>query len=304
MATMTESELEGVLEKVSNWGRWGKEDQRGALNFITGQKRAAAARMVQSGQTVSLSQPLATEPAIDNPTPVVHLMRQTGHDFPGALPHSADFFTIAPHGHANTHLDAFCHIFYRGKMYNGFDAIEVGSHGAKRCAIDAGRDGIVGRGVLLDLPRLKGVQWLENGEAILPADLEAAEREHQVRVEEGDILLIRVGRWDRRRAKGAWSMYQDGVAGLEAGCLEWLHQRRIAVLGCDGISDVRPTGYKILPIHVGALVMMGVHLIDNANLDGLAQTCKRTGQYHFMFMMAPLVLERGTASPVNPIAVF
>ena len=119
--TMSDSELEAVLEKISNWGRWGKDDQRGALNYIDDFKRAAAARTVESGHTVSLSLPLDTVPAPDNFIPVVHLMRQTGHDGRNdAFPHSADFFTIAPHGHVNTHLDALCHIFWRGRMYNGF----------------------------------------------------------------------------------------------------------------------------------------------------------------------------------------
>ncbi len=304
--TMSDSELEAMLEKISNWGRWGRDDQRGALNYIDDFKRAAAARTVESGHTVSLSLPLDTVAAPDNFIPVVHLMRQTGHDGRNdAFPHSADFFTIAPHGHVNTHLDALCHIFWRGRMYNGFDADEVTSHGAQRCAIDLLRGGIVGRGVLLDIPKVRGVQWLENDDGIVPADLEAAEKDHRVQAGEGDILLVRTGRARRRRVKGAWNV-REGCAGLEASCLAWLHERRIAVLGGDGHNDLAPSPYRLsmAPIHLGAIALMGVHLIDNADLEELAETCARIGRYHFMFMMAPLVLEHGTASPVNPLAIF
>ena len=304
--TMSDAELEALLERVSNWGRWGKEDQRGALNYIDDSKRAAAARMVESGHSVSLSLPLDTIAAPDNFHPVVHLMHQTGPDGKlDAFPHSADFFTISPHGHTNTHLDALCHIFWRGKMYNGFDADEVTSHGARRCAIDLLRGGIVGRGVLLDIPRVRKVQWLENDDGIVPADLEAAEKDHHVQAGEGDILLVRTGRALRRRVKGPWNV-REGCAGLEAACLGWLHERRVAVLGGDGHNDLAPSPYKVsmAPIHVGAIALMGIHLIDNADLEELAETCHRRGRYDFMFMMAPLVLAHGTASPVNPLAIF
>ena len=257
--TMSDAELEALLERVSNWGRWGKEDQRGALNYIDDSKRAAAARMVESGHTVSLSLPLDTVAAPDNFHPVVHLMHQTGPDGKlDSFPHSADFFTISPHGHTNTHLDALCHIFWRGKMYNGFDADEVTSHGAQRCAIDLLRGGIVGRGVLLDIPQVRKVQWLENDDGIVPADLEEAEEKHHVQAGEGDILLVRTGRARQRRVKGPWNV-REGCAGLEAACLGWLHERRVAVLGGDGHNDLAPSPYKVsmAPIHVGAIATDG-----------------------------------------------
>ncbi len=304
--TMSDSQLEALLERVCNWGRWGADDERGTLNFITDSIRTGAVKSVESGRSVSLSLPLDTTPAPDNFEPVVHLMHQTGHDGKrDAFPHCTDFFTISPHGHVNTHLDALCHIFWRGKMYNGFDADEVTSHGANRCAIDLLRGGIIGRGVLLDIPRIRGVRWLENDDAIMPADLEAAQRDHRVEVEEGDIVLVRTGRALKRRVKGAWNV-REGCAGLEASCLGWLYDRRVAVLGGDGHNDLAPSPYKLsmAPIHLGAIAMMGIHLIDNADLEELAETCHHTGRYHFLFMIAPLVLQRGTASPVNPIAIF
>lgn len=159
---LTRDEVIALDEKISNWGRWGKEDERGALNFITDEKRAAAARLVEAGVTVSLALALATAPAPDNPTPVTHLMHQTGFDAHEVrlMPYTADYFAISPHGHAVTHLDALCHVFWKGKMYNGFDVTEVGSHGARKCAIDVASDGIVSRGVLLDIPKIRRVEWL------------------------------------------------------------------------------------------------------------------------------------------------
>lgn len=308
MARPSEQELKGYFEKCSNWGRWGKEDERGALNFITAERRAAAAKLVRTGEAVSLALPLPTIPAPDNPTPVMHLVQQAGydsHDLP-LLPYASDYFAIAPHGLATTHLDALCHVFHQGKMYNGFDASEVGSAGARKCAIDVARNGVITRGVLLDIPKLKKVDWLENHAAITAADLDAAEKDHRVTAAEGDVLFVRTGRAKRRKVKGGWDALHEGMAGLETSCLPWIHGRKVAVLGSDGISDAVPSGYDklALPIHVCTLVMMGVHLIDNADLDALAETCARQGRYEFQFVMAPLILSRGTASPVNPIAMF
>jgi hypothetical protein len=179
MAKVSETELKGLLEKCSNWGRWGKDDERGALNYINDRKRAAAAKLVQSGEAVSMSLPLATLPAPDNPTPVMHLVQQCGHDSMDVLPlpHSADYFAISPHGLANTHLDALCHVFHNDKMYNGYSATEVGSRGAKRCAIDvAASQGVISRGILLDIPKIKKVDWLENGAAISRARISTRPR--------------------------------------------------------------------------------------------------------------------------------
>jgi kynurenine formamidase len=296
-------EVKQLYDKISNWGRWGKEDQRGALNYISPQKRASAARLVDSGEIVSLSLPLSTQSGPDNPQPVQHMMLHAGP--PGYA--SLDYFAIAPHGMAFTHLDALCHVFWQGKMYNGFSEREVGRFGARRCAIDVTRDGVMSRGVLLDIPRTKKVDWLELREAIYPEDLEAAEKLGNLQVGEGDILLIRTGRHKRRAVQGAWDPRREGLPGLDASCLEWLYARKIAVLGCDAVSDIAPSPYGAemgLPIHVGTLVIQGIHLIDNADFEALSAACERHQRYEFLFSMAPLILERGTASPVNPLALF
>src|SRR5258708_30167342 len=300
---LTSSDVKGLSEKLSNGGRWGKEDERGALNFITNQKRAAAARLVQTGESVSMALPLATIPAPDNPNPVRRLRVQAGADsHEEALHYSGDYLAIAPHGMANTHIDALCHVFWQNKMYNGFDASEVGSHGAKKCAIDVTRNGIVSRGVLLDIPRLKKIEWMEPGQKILPEDLDAAEKAQKVRVEEGDVLMIRTGRDAMRKAKGGWEPMRVALPGLDASCLPWLHERRIAVLGCDAVSDVVPSGYDgvPLPVHVGTLVAMGIHLIDNADLDPGSATSAKVGPNESMFSLAPLIPDAGTPPPDNP----
>jgi kynurenine formamidase len=301
-ARLSVNEVKGLYDKISNWGRWGKEDQCGALNYITPQKRAAAARLVQSGDIVSMSLPLSTQSGPDNPQPVQHMMLHAGP--PGYA--SLDYFAIAPHGMAFTHLDALCHVFWQGNMYNGFSEREVGRFGARRCAIDVTRDGVMSRGVLLDIPKTKKVEWLEPREAIYPEDLEAAEKLGNLQVDEGDILLIRTGRHKRRAVKGPWDPRREGLPGLDASCLSWLHERKIAVLGCDAVSDIAPSPYGAemgLPIHVGTLVIQGIHLIDNADLEPLAAACEKQQRYEFLFSMGPLVLERGTASPVNPLAL-
>jgi kynurenine formamidase len=305
--TYTTTQIADLLESVSNWGRWGKDDQRGALNYITNEKRAAAARLVQTGETISLSLPLATRPASDNPTPVTHLMIRSGNvGHPLGSWGCADYFAIEPHGLATTHLDALCHHFYRGKMYNDFDHTEVDFQGAHKCAIDVARMGVISRGVLLDIPKIRHTEWVEPGDAIYPEDLEAAERDHRVQVAEGDVLLVRTGRFKLRRAKGVRAILSS-MPGLHASCLKWLFDRKVAVLGSDAVSDVLPTTYDPplkMPIHTGTLVMMGVHLLDNADLETLAEKCALDSRYAFMFNLLPLVLERGTGSPANPIALF
>jgi kynurenine formamidase len=308
---VTTAALERLFESVKNWGRWGTDDQRGALNFITAAKREAAARLVRDGEAVSCSLEFPVLPGPDNPTPAQHHMVMAGDAREATgVPHletALDFIGIACHGMATSHIDALCHVFVRGQMYNGFPAADVKSTGAERNSIMAARDGIVSRGVLLDIPRLRGVPWLEPGTSIERDELEAAERAQNLRVGEGDVLLVRTGRDARRKALGAWDPVGVGLAGLHPSCIPLLHERRIAVLGCDGISDPLPSagieGWPI-PVHQCCLVAMGVHLLDNLELGRLAAACAARSRWEFLFTVAPLRIERATGSPVNPVAVF
>jgi kynurenine formamidase len=297
---MATADVVALHADLSNWGRWGPDDQLGALNLITPDVTAAAAATVRSGRTVSCARPLNTEPGPDNPVPVAHHMIGTATEGWGA-----DYLALAPHGFATSHIDALCHIFHDGKLFNGYDTGTVTAHGATRLGIHHLRNGIVTRGVLLDIPALRGVDALEPGEPIFAEDLEAAAQRTGLGVRAGDALLVRTGRWSWRDAHGPWD-FATRAAGLDAGCLAWLRSHDVATLGSDGVSDVLPSrveGFG-MPIHEIAIVALGLHLMDNLDLDRIALACADEGRWEFLFVVAPLVLRRGTASPVNPIAVF
>ena len=296
---LSADEVQRLHVGLSNWGRWGPHDQRGTLNFITAEVTAAAASAVRSGQTVSCARPLPTQPAPDNPFPVVHHMIGTATEGYGA-----DYVALAPHGYATSHIDALCHIFHDGKLYNGYEGETVTAHGAGELGIHHLRSGIITRGVLVDVPAIRGVEALGPGEIVFPEDLESAERAAGVNVQRGDALLVRTGRWRWREVHGPWAP-SDGMAGLDASCLAWLHEREVAVLGSDGVSDVLPSRVDNvpMPIHTVAIVAMGLHLLDNLDFDDLSIACAATRQWSFLLVIAPLILMRGTASPVNPIAV-
>ncbi len=297
---MAAADVLALHTSLSNWGRWGDDDQLGALNLITPAVTAAATATVRVGRTVSCARPLDTRAAADNPNPVAHHMIGTVTEGGGA-----DYVALAPHGFATSHMDALCHIFHEGKLYNGYPAETVTAHGATRLGIHHLRAGIVTRGVLLDVPALWGVDALPPGEPVFPEDLEAAEARAGLRVRAGDALLVRTGRWRWRDEHGPWDAAAL-AAGLDASCLPWLRARDVAVLGSDGVSDVLPSRVEGvgMPIHTVVIVAMGVHLLDNLDLDGLAEACAEERRWEFLVTVAPLVLRRGTASPVNPIAVF
>jgi len=293
-------EVMGLVASLSNWGRWGDHDQLGALNLVTPEVTAAAAALVRRGRTVSCARALDTEAAADNPAPVTHTMTGTHREGFGS-----DTVAVAPHGYATSHIDALCHIFHRGHLYNGYPVESVTGWGATELGIHHLRAGVVTRGVLLDIPAVRGVDALEPGEPVFPEDLEAAEERGAVAVRAGDLLLVRTGRWRWRAAHGPWDASQK-VAGLDASCLSWLRGRDVAALGSDGVSDVVPSRIEgmPLPIHTVAIVALGLHLLDNLELEALAAACAEEGRWEFLLVVAPLVLTGGTASPVNPIAVF
>ena len=300
-----------AFEDVKNWGKWGSDDERGALNYITEKKRAAAAALISDGAQVSCALDFPVEPSPDNPHPAQHMMLVAGDACCNPLaPNpqmSMDFIGISFHGMASSHIDALCHVFVDKQMYNGFLAQDVLSTGATRNSIMAARDGIAGRGVLLDIPRLRGVEWLELGGSISVDDLDAAEKQQGVRVDEGDILLIATGRDARREKHGRWQPVEEGLAGLDPSCISWLHERKIAVLGSDGISDMLPgLGLNdwMTPIHQCCLVAMGVHLLDNLALADLGAACAERNRWEFFFSVSPLRIAGGTGSPVNPLATF
>lgn len=304
-SSMTAAEFAALFEQLKNWGRWGADDQRGALNLITPAKAAAAAALVKEGVTVSAANPIPVMPGPNNFRPAGRAVLAGGDVAGDGFASAADQTTIAPHGFATSHMDALCHVFWNKQMYNGFPASAMTSSGAEKNAIDVARNGVVSRGVLLDIPRLHGRDFLGKGEAIVVEDLEAAERRQDVRVEEGDILLVRTGRHKRESVEEE-TMLMHGAAGLHVSTMPWIKERGVAVLGSDGISDVMPSQCEgnVLPVHAATLVAMGVHLLDNLALENLGAACSERNRWEFQFILAPLVIERGTGSALNPIAVF
>ena len=305
MTTPTEEEVLSYRLRVSNWGRWGPEDELGTLNLLTPERTARAASLVRAGETVSCARPILFEPAPDVETPPLHFMIASGEGVEGSGPGGAsDFFGLACHGSTITHLDSISHVFWDGQMYNGRPANLVTTReGATAGSIDLLQNGIVGRGVLLDVARLRGVEWMEPGQGVMPEDLESAERDAGIQVEEGDILLIRTGNYRRRLELGPTD---DGGPGPQAALLPWLHERGVALLGSDSPNDPFPNEYHNVgnPIHHIGIVRMGLWLLDNANLEDLSQRCAELNRSQFLLNIGPLRLHNCTGSPVNPIAVF
>ena len=233
-----------IFAATKQWGRWGDDDEHGALNLLTPEVVRRAALLAVEGRVVSCGRPLAVRPAADNPRPAEHFMVAAGDvagvGGPNELQSSGDFVGVAFHGMAVSHIDALCHVFVDKLMYNGFAASDVTSRGARRNSIAAAFDGITGRGVLLDIPRLRGVEWLEPGEVIAPEELTAACAAEDVELRPGDVVLISTGRDARRAVHGPWDPNVVGLAGLDAECIPWLAAKDVAVLGSDGVSDPLP----------------------------------------------------------------
>jgi kynurenine formamidase len=300
---VTRATIEQWMSELSNWGRWGKDDQSGALNLITPAKRKSAVALVRDGVSVSLSRDIATEKAVDNSSPFEHRMTWTGKSTPGQF--SLDYYGVSYHGYAHTHMDALCHMFYQGKMYNGFLQQEVTDRGANKLSVLNARNGIISRGVLLDIPRLKGSAYLEPSVVIYPEDLEAWEKKAGVRISSGDIVLLRTGRWARRAAKGPWDVAQNS-AGFHASCVKWLRQRDPAIVGSDAAADVMPSRVEGVtqPVHQLLLVAMGTPILDNCDLERLSEEANKRQRWEFLLTASPLAVVGGTGSPMNPIATF
>lgn len=299
---VTAEDLDRWMIELSNWGRWGKEDQLGAINLITPAKRKQAAALVKEGVSISLARDPQTEKAIDNPSPYQHTMIRIPVGDSGA---AMDNYSVSYHGLAHTHLDSLCHVFYQGKMYNGFSQQEVTEEGCGKEDIHNLKEGIFTRGILIDIPRLKGVPYLEPGTPIYPEDLEEWEKKTGIRVSSGDVLFVRTGRWARRAALGPWNVMGNS-AGLHPSVARWLKERDVAMIGGDGASDRTPSGIEgvAFPIHRLALVGLGVHMFDNCDLEALSEAAARYNRWEFLLTVAPLPVPGGTGSPVNPIATF
>jgi kynurenine formamidase len=302
---VTATEFNALFQTVSRWRHWGAHDELGALHYLTPEKVAMAAGLVFDGTSVSLSQPLNMQPAAHNPHPTVYSV--TLYDDPDSesVRFAKDYVGVDYHNDTHTHVDALCHVAYRGLLYNGHPDGTVTAQGATVDTIDVLKDGLVGRGVLLDVPRVRGVPWLEPGQHIFRDDLEAAERAEGITVAEGDILLIRTGHAQRLGEREPWDTAK-AKAGLHPTAMPFLAERRVAALGSDGNSDTAPSSTEgvAFPVHVLALNAMGLHLLDYLQFEELRGVCERTGRWAFLFVAVPLRIAVGTGSPINPIAIF
>ncbi len=295
---VTPAQYERWKTELSNWGRWGKNDEIGTLNLITAEKRRQAAALVRDGVSVSLAADADTVMAVDNPTPYEHVM----------LGIASDRLAIAYHGIAHTHLDALAHVNENGTFYNGYkpDPEVVVKQGHPKNSIHNVKHGVFTRGILLDIPRLKGVPYLDPGTPIYVEDLEAWEKQTGVRVSAGDAVFVRTGVWARRKVEGPWLRGRaEGArsAGLHPSVIPWLKQRDVALLGSDHPQYVSPSNLRGA-VHDFALVHLGLSLFDNCDLEALADAAAARGRWEFLLTAAPLPIRGGTGSPLNPIATF
>ena len=302
---MDPSAFDRLFAQVNNAGRWGPADQRGTLNHLTPDAVATAAALVSLGRTVSLSHVLDTVAGPDNARPALHHMTRQCDIGSGEPLVNTDFIGIDFHGKSVTHVDALCHCSFRGRLYNGVVSREtVDSAGGSFASIEQMADGVVGRGVLVDLPRGRGVEWLDPGTAVEHQELLSTMTAQHIAPAPGDIVLVRTGHRRRRAALGAWDPAQLS-AGLHPSSAAFLHESGAAVLGSDGDSDARPSPVDGVdsPIHALALAGMGMPLIDNMNLEDIARACAAADRWEFLFVLAPLRIPGGTGSPANPIAI-
>jgi kynurenine formamidase len=302
----TRADFDRYMTELSNWGRWGKDDQLGAVNLITPAKRKQALAGVKEGVSISMARTAELEQAVDNPQPIVRKMTRIGVGQPGTGPGgTTDTFFISYHGYIHTHMDTLCHFLYNGKMYNGYSQDEVTENGAAKNSILNYKNGIITRGILMDIPRLRGVDYLEPGARIYPEDLDAWEKQAHLKVGPGDVVFIRTGRFARRDAKGPWPV-RDGLAGLYITCAKWLHSRDVAILGSDAAEDVLPSGIDGIPqpIHELVLVAMGMPIFDNCDLEQIAKEAAQRRRWDFLVTASPAAVPGATGSVLNPIATF
>jgi kynurenine formamidase len=303
-----EADYSRALKELSNWGRWGDDDELGAANLITPAKRKQALALAKEGVTISLAHDVVQEKAADAP----NILERTLGDVRPTGTADRYQYTGTYHGVIHSHLDAVdCHMMVDGKGYNGRRMEDiVAAGGCPKGNINALKDGIVTRAILFDATRLPGKAtpqgWLDPGTAIHRDDLEALEKLERVKVSAGDVILLYTGRWKRRAALGPWPN-TTGFAGYHADVAYFLKERGVSFIGGDGPNDVSPTGLPPTvnnPLHRLALVAMGVSIFDNLDFERAVEEAKRLNRYEFLFMAAPLRVEKGTGSPLNPLAIF
>jgi kynurenine formamidase len=298
------AEFDELFQQVSNWGRWGKDDQLGSANLVTAAKRKQAIALAKDAVSVSLAHNPLTEPAEDNARPFEHSMNPTlSQPLWSGL---GDTYKVSYHGYAHSHIDALCHILYKDRTYNGYARSDVVTErGCRKLGIDTLKNGIITRGILLDIPRLKNLPYLEPGTPVYIEDLEAWERRAGLRIAAGDAIFLRTGRWARRDTLGPWNVGRN-AAGIHASVARWIKSRGVAFIGSDAALDVVPSRVEdvTLPVHILMITALGINLLDNQDLEALADTAAKLNRWEFMLTVAPVPVTGGTGFPVNALATF
>jgi hypothetical protein len=289
-SSVTKEQFDQWMTKLSNWGRWGKEDERGALNLITADKARQAATLAKTGTTVSLARQVARQTPKSAPQPRAV---DTGGAFTSHFLIQGDYLfermEVEYHGFALSHFDALCHVSYNGRNYNGFVFKEIVTTdgGCSKLSVNSAKNGIVTRGVLVDLPNTQ----------VGPAEMAAWEKKTGIKISAGDALLLRTSR-------PGLKPLPFGSAGYDPSLIPFLKERDIALLGADIPQDGGTVPGVPVPIHVFTLVALGINLLDNLSLDELAATADKLKRWEFMLVIQPLRVDRGAGSAVNPTAVF
>lgn len=296
----TDEQLNSFLGQQRTWGRWGHDDQVGAVNLVDASKRVQAASLVKNGRTLSLSRPFPKTPAANNPNPAQHWVRTNTNDTGGG---ASDYYAIAYHGFASTHIDALCHQWGVDGMWNGRTPSEISPVGAQWGGIENWSNGIITRGVLLDVPRYRGEPFVTFERPVRGAELLKVAEAQGVEIQPGDAVCIYSGREEFSRQRYLYGSISEPIPGLHADCLAPLRDWDVSTLVWD-MFDMMPSGFTIrIPVH-RAISAFGIALVDNALLEPLAAACAEEGRFEFMLTLAPLLVEGGTGSPLNPIAIF
>jgi|SRR5688572_9555232 len=295
---LSDAELEAMFKRCSNAGKWGPNDEKGTLNYITPAKRVAAAALVKTGDVVSVGRDLSTRQTKTDARPMSHILLYS--DGPSA----GDYYTFAPHGMRMTHMDSLAHFSWHDQFYNGRKRSQTLSPGGARWgSIFAQKDGIFTRGVLLDVAAARGVKWYESHEYVTVADFEAAEKRQGLRVGSGDAIFVRTGMERMEAEMGEQDTYPR--AGLHAECAEWMHTRQASVYGGDCIEKLPyPSESFTSAVHMIVLASMGLPILDWPALTELAAKCEQLKRWDYLLTTAPLRIPGGTSSPINPLAIF
>ena len=297
-----------LFEKVSNKGKWGDKDKKGTVNYIDNSKILSALKLPKKGISVSLSFDITQDSTqinysdFDDLTKYNHQASSVefrGYDW------ASDNYSISYHGFTVSHMDGLAHLGQGGKLYNGYDASNITPQGFEDLGIEAFNGGIMSKGVLIDIPLLYGKEYLDAGTKITINDILNFEEKHNIKIEKGDVVLIRTGRWSEKSTKGD-SDYSKLSAGLDYKVASLLYERKASVLGSDGTNDAQPSGIpeEGSPVHKLTLVSMGMPLLDNLNLEEISKEAKKQNKWEFFISVQPLRFKGGTGSPVNAIALF